>query len=123
MSKPKLDLDFSDVTTPPANQVAAPAPAPKQEAKKVELKEAKPSGYIIAIDDREPGAYRFKDLDDLTGEEFLTFATRVFPAIDVDSNPRDFDTKMARKRAFDQILRFHQSSLFHSPKEGKGHAN
>lgn len=122
MSKPKVDLDFSEISSTTKAQIATPVAEEKSKEKKVIAeKEIKPSGFVITFDGPEPGTLYSKDLDDCTGEEFLTFAHRVFPMIDSESNPRDFDSKVAKKRAFEQILRFHQNSLFNLKKEGKGY--
>lgn len=123
----KIDLDFSEMTKPVTAQITPPsAPKDTKPVQKTEGKpeEVKPSGYVVALDGVDDGSYQFKDLVDLSGEEFVRFAKRVFPMLDVGANPRDFDTPVAKKRAFDQILRFHKADLFHAKKEEeKGYRN
>lgn len=123
----KIELDFSEMTKPVTAQITPPTePQEKKTVLKADGKpeEVKPSGYVIALDGPEDQSYQFKDLVDLSGEEFIRFAQRVFPMLDVGANPRDFDTPVAKKRAFDQILRFHKADLFHAKKEEeKGYRN
>ncbi len=118
MSK-DLDLDFKEMA-PPKTVVKELSKDEKGQPPK--LDNAKPLNISIALEP-EPGKVVLKDLAELTGEEFLMWAARVFPVLDQSAaNPRDFDTRQDKARAFEQILRFHSNSIFHTKKtEGKPH--
>ena len=113
-----LDLDFSSEISK-AKKTEAPPPVPQATAPSVK-EEVKPLNINIALEvlDGESPRLILKDLADLTGEEFLLWASRVFPVLDQkEANPRHFDTRSSKAAAFDQILRFHTTSIFHVKKE------
>lgn len=112
------DLDF-DFNKEMAKKTPS-APADKSSSStKQETNTSQPLGISVAIEP-EDGKYVFKDLAECSGEEFLLWASRVFPVLEVEkANPRDFDTRSSKSKAFEQILRFHTNSIFHVRKDGK----
>lgn len=110
--KKLLELDFSDISS--QKEVKAPPVAPPEQRTPEQVKLL---GINIALEP-EPGSVILKDLAELTGEEFLVWASRVFPVLSQSkSNPRDFDSRTAKAAAFEQILRFHTNSIFFSKKD------
>ena len=112
----EIDLDFSEITGKPTVVTEpAKAAAPKEPAK------PKPIADIaIALGG---GEYIFKDVADCTGAEFLAFAYRVFPLKEGSVQAKDFDTREARARAFEQIRRYHENGLFNARKGEKSLVN
>lgn len=96
--KSSVDLDFGDITSPAKKKI------PKKEEKK-KKEESKLSGLMLSI----PVAhdkFLVKDLVECTPEEFLSWASFVYPDTS-RVKAEDFRTISARKAAFKQALAYH----------------
>ena len=114
MSKDRINLDFSSISTSNTKLIEK---QPEKKEEKV-LSRNLPSNIIVALD-RGERKYLFKDLVNLTGEEFLEWAARVYPVGDKNLNPRDFDSRTNKIKAFETILRFHDNAFLSSKRDDK----
>ncbi len=48
----------------------------------------------------------------MTGEEFLNWLSTVYPGIDESFNPRDYEDRIAKLKALEAVIAFHQTNLF-----------
>lgn len=113
-----LDLDFSEVAGEKVVKVTeAPAEVPTPEVKAEEVTSVvapkpavKPLGYEIALRTDEPDKYIFKDLAECTSQEFLDWLSWVYPGLQ-PMDPAQFESRVAKERAFNAAAQFHTVSL------------
>jgi hypothetical protein len=106
------DLDFDDIV---GSKQQAPAPVASQKtakpAESPQIEKPKPLGYEVAIKGSEEGTFIFKDLADCSTDEFISWLEWVYPVGKASIKPEQFGTRIAKARAFEQVVRFHQFSF------------
>lgn len=108
--KKKLDFDFSGISG--EHKTVTPKKV-KKTAKQITSDKKSNIVLSLLVEGREIG----KDLNDVTGEEFAQWASRVYPG--ELPEPDKLDKVDTRKRVFKQILHYHVNSPFWMGKDKK----
>lgn len=101
------NLDFDDIS---GKKVSAP-----KEPKKPK-KPSKKTNIVLSIPTNQPRTWIDKDLTDCTGEEFVLWASRVYP-VNLKEEAELLDKEPMRLKAFKKILYYHTHSPFQRGKK------
>jgi len=72
-------------------------------------KDIEPTGYVVAVKVNKPNTYRFKDIAEMTNEEFQDWLFSIYPYRFTDE--KQFSSRLTRIKSLEYAMAFWQKPL------------